>query len=263
MSAPPSANPYAPPQTPTGPLQLDFREAAVEQSLQIMAANPGRAPEELGISLVLPAGDDRGPDRLRWIARMTLVRLVLGVVGLAVGALIGTAVDGILREQGIPKDPAMVVAALCSLGGMALLLLNAWLIRRSVQRALGPRYEACRRHSTLRRPLCTGVEDARTFTSIKLAPEDFACVAFDSAGRRLILEGLLFRYVIHAADVLSVVQQSGTATTGVQIEFRVGAVAVGITLQFDGVINELRKWVSFGKDPLLAPVVAALSGGKA
>jgi hypothetical protein len=143
-----------------------------------------------------------------------------------------------------------------------LLLGNALLTRWNVQRSLGPRYAAVRRASTLRGPLCTGVEDARTFTTMKIAPEDFAIVGFDSAGRRLILEGLLFHYVIHAADVLSAAQQAGAMTTGVQIVFRVGRVVVGITLQNDSVLNELRKYtVSLGQDPLLKPVIATFTGG--
>ena len=259
MSAPPIANPYVAPLT-SEPLQLDFRQAAVEESLRIVAANPGRDPDTLGVSLVLP-GDANGPARLAHIGRMTLVRLAAGIVGLAAGAVLAAA-ESRLQEIGVPEAATMLVAAACSLGGISLLLCHALLTRWSVQRSLGPRYEAVRRASTLRSPLCTGVEDARTFTTMKITPEDFACVGFDSAGRRLVLEGLHFRYVIHAADVLSASQQAGAMTTGVQIVFRVGLVVVGITLQYDSVLNELCKYTIFrGQDPLLKPVIAAFSGG--
>lgn len=259
MSAPPFANPYAPPLT-AEPVQLDFRQAAVEESLRILEANPGRDPDSLGVSLVLPA-DAKGPARLAHIGRMTLVRLVAGIGGLAAGALLA-AVEGRLQEIGVPEAATMLVAATCSLGGIGLLLCHAMLTRWSVQRNLGPRYADIRRASTLRSPLCTGVEDARTFTTMKITPEDFAFVGFDSSGRRVILEGLLFRYVIHAADVLSASQQAGAMTTGVQIVFRVGRVVVGITLQYDSVLNELCKYTIFrGQDPLLKPVIAAFSGG--
>jgi hypothetical protein len=259
MSAPPLANPYAPPLT-AEPVQLDFRQAAVEESLRIVQANPGRDPDTLGVSLVLPA-DPAGPARLAYLGRMTLVRLAAGIGGLGLGAVLAAA-EGRLRELGVPEAATMLVAASCSLGGITLLLCHAMLTRWAVQRCLGPRYETVRLASTLRSPLCTGVEDARTFTTMKITPEDFAFVGFDSAGRRLVLEGLHFRYVIHAADVLSASQQAGAMTTGVQIVFRVGRVIVGITLQYDSVFNELCKYTIFlGRDPLLKPVVGAFQGG--
>jgi len=261
MTASSSTNPYAPPESPVvaQPVQIDFRVAAVEESLRILEANPGRDPDELGVSLVLPA-DVKGPRRLKHIARMTLLRLVLGIAGLAAGGLFAAATEKPM-VAGIPKAVTGTAAVVCGGGGILLLLANAMLIRWSVIRALGPRYDEAARHSTLRRPLVTGVEDARTFSSMKLAPEDFACVAFDAANRRLILEGLLFRYVIHAGDVLNVGQESGTATTGVQVVYRVGAVAVGITLQFDSVLGELRKQtIGWGRDPLLKPILTTLGG---
>ena len=258
MSASPT-NPYAPPEAPlvAQPVEIDFRVAAVEESLRILEANPGRNPDELGVSLVLPA-DVEGPRHLRRIGRMTLVRLVLGIAGLLVGALCATAAE----KRMIPGLPQVVIgtaAAVCGGGGILLLLTSSLLVRRSVVRALGPRYDEAARHSTLRRPLVTGVEDARTFNKMKLAPEDFACVAFDADNRRLILEGLLFRYVIQAADVLHVGQEWGGTTSGVQVVFRVGPSVVGITLQFDSVLSELRKQtIGLGRDPLLKPILSSL-----
>jgi hypothetical protein len=253
MSAP-SANPYAPPQTPPEPALLDFRQAAVEESLRIIEANPGRPIDDLGVSLVLPA-DVEGPARLRHIGRMTLLRLVLGLVGLALGALLAACEDRLNRELLVPQWLTIAVASVCSLGGMALLFASVFCVRWSVRRHLGERYEAVWRMSNLRAPLCVGVEDARTFTSMKLAPEDFAYIAFDAASRRLILEGLTFRYVILAKDVLSVSQASGATTTGVQIVFRVARVMIGITLQYDSVWNELKKQtIGRGQDPLIKPI---------
>jgi hypothetical protein len=257
MSAIP-ANPYAPPTAPPEPVQIDFRQAAVEESLRILEANPGRVPEDLGVSLVLSMGS-KGLNHLRYIGRMTLVRLGLGILGLAAVAGLAGVNDWIQLNWGLPEAAVLSAAAVCSLGGIGLMLANALLNRWHVQRALGPRYAAAVATSTLRSPLCTGVEDSRTFVTPKIAPEEFAYVAFDSAHRRLILEGLIFRYVIHAADVLSVGQQAGTATTGVQIVFRVAQVVVGITLQYDSVWHELRKQtIGLGRDPLLKPVAEAL-----
>jgi hypothetical protein len=190
---------------------------------------------------------------------MTLLRLVLGIAGLALGALLA-ALENVLSDRLLIPPPlrpglVMTVAACCTFGGIGLLLASAFCVRRSVRRYLGERYEAVQRMSNLRQPLCAGVEDARTFTTMKIAPEDFAYIGFDAANRRVILEGVTFRYVIHAHDVLSVGQATGAATTGVQIVFRVARVIVGITLQYDSVWNELKKQtIGFGVDPLLKPI---------
>ena len=259
MSAPPSVNPYAPPQS-LEPVQIDFRQAAVEESLRILEANPGRGMDDLGVSLVLPA-DVEGPAKVRHIGHMTLVRLLLGIGGLAIGAGLA-AMEGNLRVHwGIDEGLTLTAAGCCSLAGMALLFASIPLVRRGVRRGLGERYEAAEKASNLRPAICVGVEDARTFTTMKIAPEDFAYVAFDAANRRLILEGLVYRYVIYAKDLYSVTQAAGATTTGTQIVFRVGRAIVGITLQFDSVWSELKKLGSRGQDPLLAPIQATFAGG--
>lgn len=251
MSASDSLNPYAP---PAAPPQLDFREAAVLESLRLLEANPGRLPDELPMSLVLPA-DESGPAWLRYIGRMTLLRLVLGIAGLVMGAVLAAVSGPVQRNTGVPAEAVITLAAPCSIGGIAIMLANSLLVRRAVRRAIGERFDRVQRQSVLRSPLCVGVEDARTFTKMKIAPEDFAWAAFDSAGRRLILEGLIFRYVIHAADVVSVTQAAGATATGVQIVFRVAGAMTGITLQFDSVWHEFKKQtVGGGTDPLLKPI---------
>jgi hypothetical protein len=257
MSVAETINPFAPPPTPA---QIDFREAAVEESLRLLEANPGCHPDELPLSLVLPA-DVGGVAVLRHIARLTLVRLILALSGLAAGALLAAVQGKLAGLVHVSQGLILTLAGLCSIGGIVLLSSSVFLVRRTVRRALGTRYEAVVRLSTLRPPLCVGVEDARTFTKMKLAPEDFAYVGFDAAQRRLILEGLLFRYMIRAADVLTVGQAQGSTTTGTQIVFRVGRVVVGVTLQFDSVWHELKRQLFFTRqDALLAPIWKTLSG---
>jgi hypothetical protein len=260
MSYPDPANPYASPSAPAVPPTIDFREAAVEESLRVIEAAPGRDPDELGLSLVLPA-DAEGFTRLKSIGRMILVRLVLGIAGIVVGGILA-ATEGKLRAAlGLAEWHVLTVAAFCSLGGIGLLLANVFFVRWGVRRGIGERYAQARQHSNLRPPLCVGVEDCRTFTTMKIAPEDLAYVAFDAAQRRLILEGLLFRYVIQAADIVSVQQATGAATTGTQVVFRVGRAVVGITLQFDSIWHELRKQtIGAGRDPLLGPITETFSG---
>jgi hypothetical protein len=248
MSAPDSFNPYAP---PAAPVELDFREAAVAESERLLA---GRSPDDVPFSVVIPA-DHSGVRRLNSIGRMTLVRLLLGVGGLLLGGVLAAIASRLDDHPVFPKEIAVAAAVLCSGGGIGLLLLSPFLARRAVRRALGERFDRLCRQSTLRPPVCIGVEDALTFTKIKIAPEDFAWIAFDLTGRRLVLEGLLFRYVIQAADVISADQVSGSMSTGVQIVFRVGTVVVGVTLQYDSFWHELKKQtIAAGKDPLVEPI---------
>lgn len=258
MSVAESLNPYAP---SPGPVQIDFREAAVEESLRMLKAGGGRTADELGVSLVLPA-DVSGPRTLRHIARMTLARLIVGIVGIAAGGILACLHQIIEQQWRISDLLLMSIAGVCSLGGIGLLLSNVFFVRRTVRRALAQRHLELLEHSTLR-PLCVGVEDCRTFTTMKLAPEDFAYIAFDVARRRLILEGLLFRYVICDRDCLTIGQAAGATTTGVQIIFRVGAVVVGITVQHDSIWHELkRQTIGVSQDPLVGPIQQVLGRGK-
>jgi hypothetical protein len=258
MSLAEHENPYA---TPRPEVAIDFREAAVEDSIRLLAdSGGGRTIEDLGVSLVVPVGPE-GVRRLRWIGRMVLLRLVSGIGGLALGALLASAQENLTKQWNVPEALSLSVAATCSLGGICVLLLNPYFMRRAARRALGERYESVQRLSTGRKPLCTGVENAETFKKMKIVPEDLAWIAFDPPGRRLILEGVLFRYVVHAADVLFVGQVAGATTTGIQITFRVGRVAFAVTLQFDSVWHEFKKQtIGVSEDPLLKPIVAVFRG---
>jgi hypothetical protein len=253
-------NPYA---SPRPDVPLDFREAAVVQSRQLLLYASGQPIEDLGKSLVVEVDPPRH-DVLRHIGRMTLLRLVLGFGGIAAGGLLAMAQEALRARWGVDETLLLLVAAACSLSGFAILFSNWSLTRRTVRKTLGDRYARVLQLSTVRPPYCTGVEDASTFTKMKLAPEDLAYMAFDSAGRRLILEGLLYRYVIHADDVLFLGEVPGATTTGVQITFRVGEVAIAITLQMDSVWHEFRRQaLPFfpGQNPLLRPMLTALRGG--
>jgi hypothetical protein len=250
-------NPYA---APRPDVPIDFREAVVEESIRLLAEAGGRPIETLGVSLVVPLGAE-GVRTLRWIGWMVLLRLVLGIGGLAAGAGLAAAHERLTKQWQFPEELTLAIALTCSLGGIGVMLLSPYFMRRATRRAIGERFGLVQRLSTGRRPLCTGVEDARTFTKLKIVPEDLAWIAFDPPGRRLILEGILFRYVIHAADVLFVGQVAGATTTGMQITFRVGRVVFAVTLQLDSVWHELKKQtIGVSQDPLLKPIIAAFRG---
>lgn len=75
------------------------------------------------------------------------------------------------------------------------------------------------------------LENAATHQKIKLVGEDKGVCFFDAARRRVLIEGLVCRYAIAAADVvrlepLAKHREGG----GVLIEFRVGGATLGLTL---------------------------------
>jgi hypothetical protein len=257
MSSVEYENPYA---TPRPEVAIDFREAAVEESIRLLSQADGRAIQDLGLSLVVPIGPE-GLTTLRAVGRGVLVRFVLGISGIAAGAGLAATNEWLTKHWQIPDTATLTVAMFCSVGGIILLLLNPYFVRRATRHAIGERYELVCRLSTGRAPLCSGLEDAHTFTKLKIVPEELVWIAFDPQRKRLILEGVLCRYVIHAADVLYVGQVAGAATSGMQITFRVGRIVFAVTLQMDSVWHEFKKQtIGVTEDPLLKPILAAFRG---
>jgi hypothetical protein len=249
-------NPYEP---PAAPVVLDFREEAVAESERMVQLAGGKPPEELGCSLVLRA-DYTTADDLRRVARDGVGRLVLGVLMMGGGGGLAAATDYLRARMSSPTELTVGMGVIGILGGLTLLLGNWTLIAAAVRRMLGPRYVRLRQLSVSHRPLCCGVEDSSTFNRLKLTPEDLAWVGFDSSGRRVIIEGLLYRYWIYAADVLELREVQTMWASGVRIRFRVGETTLAITLQMDSIWYELRKRLPWSTHPILGPLQAALAG---
>jgi hypothetical protein len=251
-------NPYASPApAPPGP-PPDFRDLAVEESRRLIAAASGVPPERQPYSLCIPV-DNPDLTLLRKVKTGLVVRLVFGIAGLAGGGILA-AID---EKDGFPQqipDALILAGAVCSsLVGIVLLISSATFFRGLVRRALGDRYDRGAETGSAFRSLMVALEDWSTFQRMKLAPEDFACVFFDEAAACVRLEGVRFRYFIRAADVVSLSEVRGASTVGTQIVYRIGRTTLGITLQYDSLLHELRRQTIGAKHtPLWKPLTTTL-----
>ncbi|HZN34401.1 MAG TPA: hypothetical protein VFB80_11300 [Pirellulaceae bacterium] len=258
MGTPAPVNPYASPAPAPPGRPPDFRDLAVEESRRLIAAASGLPLERQPFSLCVPV---ENPDLtlLRKVKTGLVLRLVFGLAGLAGGGILAA-----IEEKGgfppqLPDALILGVAVCSSLGGMLLLVSSATFFRRLVRRALGERFDQAQATGSAFGSLIVGVEDWSTFRRMKLAPEDFACVFFDEAAACVRLEGARFRYFIRAADVVSLSEVAGASTVGTQIVYRIGRTTLGITLQYDSFLHELRRQtIGARHTPLWTPLTTTL-----
>ena len=244
----------------------DFRRAAVEASLEAVRGEyRDDDPPPTDCSVLLPV---RGanPDSLKPLLWRQVAVLVVGFAGLAGGA-------GLAYLSGEPPNAAwpLLIAGLClSATGMAALLSNQYFLRRFLRGRLGRRYENLRADHPDAVIQDVLVEDAATFDRGKLHAEGGGYVAVDVPGKRVIVEGVRFRYLIRAADTVAVGIAAGPTATFPTVRYRCGPrpaagehdprPILSIALARDSLWRELKRQTFFGagEDPLLAPLREAL-----
>ena len=124
---------------------------------------------------------------------------------------------------------------------------------------IGERYDAVWALGSPFKPLGVSVEDASTFSKMKLVPEDLAWIGFDVTRRMLVIEGIRYRYLIHSTDVVNVEQVTGPTATGVAITYHIGTVPLSIAIQYDSVRHELRRQtIGVKEDPLMKLITDTL-----
>ncbi|MCA9122527.1 MAG: hypothetical protein H6822_03300 [Planctomycetaceae bacterium] len=250
------AKAYASPQFTDRDPPRDFRDEAAAISLKLVADSFGRPSAELGQSLCLPV---ENPSDLRGVKWSLLFRLVFGIGGIAAGGILAMVFEKFPAGFQRYETPALVLAGIFSIGGICLLISSAGAARSFSRRRLGERYEAVWALGSPIKPLGVSVEDADTFSKMKLVPEDLAWIGFDLSRRMLLIEGLRYRYLIHSADVINIEQVAGPTATGVAITYFVGSASLRIALQYDSVKHELRRQTIGAKhDPLLKPITDTL-----
>lgn len=233
-------------------------EAAVEESRRIVEINGGRPPADR--SLCLPA-NDADPSSLRRFGHATLSRLVLGILGLAGGgfcAFFDVRSDGENDAVG-----GLLILGMClSFGGILVLCSNPFFQRRFVHRQIGNRYHDLLGSPYSSKPICINIEDAETFDKFKIVPEDLGYLAIDEFRGMLVVEGVRFRYFIHAKDVVDIRQVAGGNSTATVIEYNIGDARARIALQFDSIWHEIkRQTVGAKEDVLIGRIREALGGG--
>ena len=229
----------------------DFREPAAYESQRLITENRGFVPP--GCSLCLPTGAD--PAVMRGYGRWVLVRLLLGIAGIAGGGVIAAAL-------GKRDHSAMFIAlaASASIGGIIVLLSNNFFTARFTRRHLGQRWHDLLALPRDGRPKCVGIEDAHSFSKMKITPEDFGYLIIDSSSHTVTIEGVLYRYIVHGDDVLNIEQRRGTTASAPAINFAVGRAELSIALQDVSLSREFKKQtVGIKHDPLLTSLRNALA----
>lgn len=236
----------------------DFRAAAVAASVSLRERmqRQGRGdPVAGGYSCCLPAEGD-GPAVMRRARQVAIVSLVLGVLGLATAGAVALWVTQ--RYQSAPTPPLgpLIAAGCCTVGGIA----TVW-IGLSAQKRMAAAHVRARLGATAADvlPIQVTVESTATYRTLKLLPEDFGLLFCDEARKCVRVEGLLFRHVIHAADVAAVAPIEGVSSQGLAIDYRIGEdVRLSITLGQLSPTGNLKQQVLESSTPLAEPVCRAL-----
>jgi hypothetical protein len=93
-------------------------------------------------------------------------------------------------------------------------------------------------------------------------PEDLALVHFDRQGRRLVIEGIAYRYVVGADDVVSLRTVASLALPGLEIVYKAAGVELGLTLTPDSLLSHVRRSTIGGSDALVRRAFDTLGRGR-
>ena len=217
----------------------DFRGEAVEASRVLLSPVAGDV-EALAVSSctrIDGADTEAACRRVQW--------------ALWLGSVFGIAM--------ITLPPILIVAALLldliwlilvaiavAAGMIVLTLIQIW--RRTVQlRAI----VVARGLELPPHARCVTIENALTYSSLKFVPEDMAILLMDAPRCRVRLEGLRHRYLIYAADVVSLSVRRGPAQSSTSVTYRSGSTTLSLTLaENQSNLLEMMKQ-TFGRAPRL------------
>jgi hypothetical protein len=228
----------------------DFRDSAAEASRDVLARLRCSDPLAAGISLCLEAEGD-GRAALRRLRRFTLVRLIVGFILMLVGAGIMYAADVRKVPWLRDKEEWLIPGAVIGFLGFLTIMGGPFLQRRLVDRYIRDRLAESDFGNTGMSPAAVEVEDSHTFQQPKVLPEDLARVLFDPDQRRLVIEGIVYRYVIYASDVIQMRTVKSSASLGLQIVYTAAGVPLGLTLIHDSVLSYVRRATIGGNNPLI------------
>jgi hypothetical protein len=228
----------------------DFRDSAAEASHDVLARLRCSDPLTAGISLCLEVEGD-GRAALRRLRRLNWVRLIGGLIL----ALVGAGIMYAAEVRKVPwlneKEEWLIPAAASGLLGFVAIMSGPFLQRRFVDRHIRDRLAESDVGDTGLPPAAVEVEDSRTFQQPKMLTEDLARVIFDLDRRRLVIEGIAYRYVIYSGNVIQMHTVKSTASLGLQIVYAAAGVPLGLTLSHDSVLSYLRRATIGGANPLI------------
>jgi hypothetical protein len=220
----------------------DFRENAAKASQAVVASSPRVfSPADLNRSLCLPS--DSSPARKLKSAALFDLKLIIPAAALMItGGILAAANEA-------PKDSEQSVhakgnpvalaagATMFVLGGIGfagVLIGGSTLRKRVLMRQLCRRPGALFGAETGGKTMLLRMEDAHKFHLMKSTPQDIGICLFDASRRRLLIEGICYRYVVCGGDVTKLaLLDSGTATT-LQLNYHIGTEELALALSTTG-----------------------------
>jgi len=106
------------------------------------------------------------------------------------------------------------------------------------------------------------VEDAATADKLKLNEEDLVVAYIDAARRRLVIEGIRYRYIVRAEDVLRFDRRDGNRMeSAIDLSYRVGEAVLTMVLFHTGGLEGMSKaQQKFRTEDLVDDITYALWG---
>lgn len=248
-------NPFeSPKERPSNSIDAeDFRDDAVRESQRLIGSQPVPPQDQ---SYILSAPDFQ-PSSLALIGRVTLCILVVGIGGIAAGGGLAMMAE---KLEGDYFELIIALGVLIAVAGIGVLISATSIIRWTVRRQLGSRYDELLFSAGGKKLLCVNIEDAATFSKMKLTPEDMGYLLIDQERRMLLIEGIRFRYRIHGRDAVHIAQIMGSTQTGAAVTVKIGSITVRLALQHDSIRHELKRQSGVtSKDCILERIQDALA----
>jgi hypothetical protein len=229
-----------------GQARNDFRDGFDEESRRVIAQNPGKAPEEIGESLcylVDPKGEALMPVVFGAVEGQMRASMVMMVFGCA------TIFAKAVKDLGWGGSWAMPTLVVC--GVVAVVALVVLVFSGKDHELTGPKIQAL----LPKRPYApfglTGDVEGIAFYAAGVSenkpgltkyPGDAVMVVIDSRRRRVILEGLRYRYVIHAKDFVCVepFEMHANSVQGkALLKYKVGMQTVALELWLVDLVKDV------------------------
>jgi hypothetical protein len=119
-------------------------------------------------------------------------------------------------------------------GGLAVLLIMRKVKSLIIKAYLRKRAQSMVSQFSQLKSRAIAIEDGNTFKKVKILTEDEGFCLFEPDQHQLLIEGIMFRYIIFAKDVNSVEPISGYAMGGARLNCRLGGVDLDFVMNVAG-----------------------------
>lgn len=234
----------------------DFRSEACLISARFLAARglTNAYPDltRCDASLCVPAPHDRDAVRAR-LRRAILGTSFVGFGFLIVGAIFGATNDSLPLPRDISISIAIAFGAVGMLTTFSMVNVQNALVRRELRRLAAsiPAFNPTENIINL------SIENPETLRVVKVVTEDFALCYCDASRQLIVIEGISHRYVIRAADIISMNIHQPASTRFAVIVFQIAdsSTTLQIAISYNGFLIELKRQLSANtSQPPIIPI---------